>query len=756
MSQIHTHNVESSPMTATPDNPARKPEYPTAYQKADPLNPSARGVEKESVPAAREVLRPICPDPEIAFQPLSSYQVEYLTGKVMKHLRKICEKRGTSLDSSYWKQITRQILSSTSPEETLIVPSPAGSGKSTWIIAFNRTLIEVCREEPEFGSSLVGTLIILQKVSDLNNLSSELNGDAPEDDPPMIALQGWSVSGQKMGFCRNTNVHSYDECQRTKCPFSLGCQLLSFQEKATSALVVGITQERFYMLRSSGNLDMLLYRLLPDGRLLPRRYIIFDEKHQMAQIHTLTKPLIDQASTEFNALIRKVESTDSTVRSLQQRLGFCVERTFQALRSRLCISTEHGIRDIPVGVCTLTQDEMLQNAQDYYQFQEALLSRQVRYLTKSLREVFDVMSYVYEGRPFFFSKTNGFCIFHITPPKLCYGQCQTILFDATAEVDADYRCLEHTRLLMGRPERVRCTVTYEIYDHSDLNVSKSAMEKSWKLPAFGTFIGEILRETKGDIFLCTYKNLSEPLADYLKTHLPPEEFNRIPLMPDRERPTIPYLGGTNGSNMFNHCTNVIMLGYPRLDPQTYLTCTCAAFGEEQVSPALQALSPQDLLNGSHYNLLSLPLVNDYVTHHLAARLEQEIYRSALRNPDFDGDIRIYLFCPPPAVLKILQKRIPGTTVLYKDLPKCIELSKRMCRSFENGQTSFQKLMDFLSAWDGTRIRVVDLRDRLGISPAVWKDLIADPQIKEWFQDNHVLRNGRGINTTWYIAQEQCA
>ena len=105
----------------------------------------------------------------------------------------------------------------------------------------------------------------------------------------------------------------------------------------------------------------------------------------MAQIHTLTKPLIDQASTEFNALIRKVESTDSTVRSLQQRLGFCVERTFQALRSRLCISTEHGIRDIPVGVCTLTQDEMLQNARDYYQFQEALLSRQVRYLTKSLR-----------------------------------------------------------------------------------------------------------------------------------------------------------------------------------------------------------------------------------------------------------------------------------------------------------------------------------------------------------------------------------
>ena len=756
MSQICDYNIEGNLLFAGPDNPARKVEYPTAHQKANPLNPSARGVKEEFIPAARDVLRPICPDPQIAFQPLSSYQVEYLTGKVMKHLRKICETRGTALDFSYWKHMTRQILSSTSPEETLIVPSPAGSGKSTWILAFNRTLIEVCQKEPEFGSSLVGTLIVLQKVSDLNELASELNSDAPEDDPPMIALQGWSVSGQKMGFCRNANVHSYDECQRAKCPFALGCQLLSFQKEATSAPVVGVTQERFYMLRSSGNLDMLLYRLLPGGRLLPRRYIIFDEKHQMAQIHTLTKPLIDQASTEFNTLIRKVESTDSNVRSLQQRLGFCVERTFQALRSRLCISTEQGVRDIPAGVFTLTQDEELQNARDYFQFQDSLLSRQTKYLTKSLREVFDVMSYVYEGRPFFFSKTNGFCIFHITPPKLCYGQCQTILFDATAEVDADYRCLDHVRFLHGRPERVRCTVTYEIHDHPDLNVSKSAMDKSWKLPAFGTFIGEILRETDGKVFLCTYKSLAEPLADYLKAHLSSEEFSRITLMPDRERPTIPYLGGTNGSNVFNRCTNVIMLGYPRLDPQTYLTFTCAAFGEEQVSSELQALSPQDLLNGSHYNLLSLPSVNDYVTHHLAARLEQEIYRSALRNPDFGGDIRIYLFCPPPAVLSILQKRIPGTTVLYNKLPKCVELSKRMCRSFENGQTSFRKLMDFLSAWDGTPIRVVDLRDRLGISPAVWKDLIADSRIKEWFQDHCVLRSGRGSNTTLYIAQTQCA
>ena len=682
--------------------------------------------------------------------------MERLTAIVMKHLHQICKERGTALDFSYWMDMTRQILSSTSPKEALIVPSPAGSGKSTWILAFNRTLIEVCQREPSLNASLVGTLIVLQKVSDLNELALNLNGDDPGNDPPMIVLQGWSVSGQEMGFCRNPNVHNYDECLRSKCPFAVGCQLLSFREKATSALVVGITQERFYMLRSSGNLDMLLKRVLPDGRLLPRRYIIFDEKHQMAQIHALTKPLIDQASTEFNTLIRKVESTDSNVRILQQRLGYCVERTFQALRSRLCISTEQGVRDIPAGVFTLTQDEEPQNAAAYFYFRDFLLSRHPKYLTGSLREVFDVMSYVYEGQPCFYSKTNGFCIFHITPPELCYGQCQTILFDATAEIDADYRCLDHVKFLRGSPEHARYAVTYDIYGHPDLNVSKSAMNKSWKLPAFGTFIGEILRETDGDVFLCTYKNLAEPLADYLKTHLSSEEFSRIPLMPDRERPTIPYLGGTNGSNLFNRCTNVIMIGYPRLDPQTYLTFTCAAFGEEQVSSELQALSPQDLLNGSHYNLLSLPSVSDYVTHHLAARLEQEIYRSALRNPDFSGTIRIHLFCPPPDVLKILQKRIPGTTVFHSDLPKCVELSKRMSRSFENGQTSFRKLMDFLSAWDGTPIRVVDLRDRLGISPAVWKDLIAAPQIKEWFQDHQVLRSGRGSNTTLYIAQTQCA
>lgn len=756
MSKILVQNLDNDPTNDRPDSAAIHMPCSTEHPSDPAPIPPAGGVAEGSALEPDTRLRPIYPNPERAFQPLGDYLVEYLTGRVMKHLHSICQMRGTTLDFSYWKRMTRLILGSTSPDDALIVPAPAGTGKSTWIIAFHRALIQVCREDPKIGASLVGTTIVLQKVSDLNELAMELNGDDPGDDPPMIALQGWSASGQKMGFCRNVNVHSYEECQPANCPFALDCQLLSFQRRADSALVVGVTQERFYMLRSSGNLDMLLYRLVPDGRLLPRRYIIFDEKHQMAQIHMLTKPLIDQVSTEFNALIRRVDSTDSNVRGLQQRLGFCVERTFQELRSRLCIQTEKGPRDIPAGVLILPQDEDLPGTGDFLRFRDWILSCRPQYLTRSLREVFEVMSHVYEGGPCFFSKTNGFCIFHITPPKLCYGPCQTILFDATAEVDADYRSLDHVRFLSGRPERTECAITYKIHTHPDFNVSKSAMAKSWKVPAFGVYIEEILGETEGDVFLCTYKDLAEPLADYLKEHLPPDEFRRIPLMPDRERPTIPYLGGTNGSNLFNRCTNVIMLGYPRLDPQTYLAFTCAAFREEQVSAELQTLSPRELLEGSHYNLLALPSVKDYVTHHLAARLEQEIYRCALRNPDFDGEIRIDLFCPPTAVLHILQERIPGITVQDNVLPDCVQLSKRMSRSFENGQTSFRRLLDFLSGWDGSSIRVADLRDRLGISPAVWKDLMADARIKEWFRTHQVLRCGRGINTMLYAAQTKCA
>ncbi len=59
---------------------------------------------------------------------------------------------------------------------------------------------------------------------------------------------------------------------------------------------------------------------------------------------------------------------------------------------------------------------------------------------------------------------------------------------------------------------------------------------------------------------------------------------------------------------------------------------------------------------------------DYENRHLAARLEQEIYRCAIRNPTRDEDINIFLFAAPKQILELLIPRFEGCGVRYiKDL-----------------------------------------------------------------------------------------
>src|SRR5699024_6466131 len=123
-------------------------------------------------------------------------------------------------------------------------------------------------------------------------------------------------SGSQRGFCANPEVIHYDQCRRYACPYSEHCRLLSFQQQAPCAPVVGVTQERFVLLREAGALDKILRRtFLSDQVTLPRRFLIFDEKITMAQTSTLIKPVIDQASTEIERLIRQGDLSDSQARS---------------------------------------------------------------------------------------------------------------------------------------------------------------------------------------------------------------------------------------------------------------------------------------------------------------------------------------------------------------------------------------------------------------------------------------------------------
>ena len=222
----------------------------------------------------------------------------------------------------------------------------------------------------------------------------------------------------------------------------------------------------------------------------------------------------------------------------------------------------------------------------------------------------------------------------------------------------------------------------------------------------------------------------------------PEDFDKLYRMSGRNVPTLPYFNGTNGSNDFHQATTVILLGYPRLDPVSYLTSACAAYGEETVR---RQWEEAEASSGRPIQPTALPLVQRYIAHHLAARLEQEIYRCAIRNPGNKKPVTIYLFCPPEEVLAILESRLPSPScrVEITEVPAIFAEERDARRQYKGKPTSRARFLAFLEDWDGAFISTAELRKTLEISYAVWKDLLKDPHILDMFRQQGIYVRGRG-------------
>ncbi len=719
------------------------------------VNPVAKPVQSRFTPNTYEVLVPRCPDPYEGFQPLQRYLVHEIASRVTYYLKKICRTRECRLDFGYWEKRTFDILSTENPEHPIVVPSRAGSGKSTWLRAFLLALMEFKLNTPDVAESLGGVMIVIQKVEELNDIVATVYEFFPQVNADIVALQSWSKDGANRGFCKMPGVEGFQSCQREQCEFACTCDVLRFCREAESAFILGITQARFDILRKSESLDQFLWRPVGLSR-VPRRFLIFDEKFNFSQVQALNLSLINAASTELESLISLGRTSDRIIQRQQSGLNYNLSRPFLQLRKDLVLERmDKPIVDIPFGLCSLNtagSDEQCR----YYEFRAHIFQKPVL-ATKSLRLCISVMDQLYDGPPCLFTKQNGFCVFSIAPPRLCYGQSQTIVFDATAEVDGDYQYLQNVQILPSSPPRHMDKLTLHIYTGSLFNVSKSALTRQdWKAEALARMVVHILGESEGGVFLCVYQGFAETFLAALKKRLSKTDMERIMCMPGHVD-CLPYFNGTNGSNCFNACTNVILLGYPRLPPQNYLAETYAAWGDygfrEQFKTACDHIRTLD--TPQSFKIFDLPMVQEYQTHHLAARLEQELYRCKLRNYQCDDQIHVYLFNPSTQLQKLIESRFPDSHIAeVSEVPHDVYACCEQARSYKGRPTAYGKLSQYFESWDGNEISVQKLREKLEISSAVWKDLMKEDRVVSLFEHYNIQRVGRGRNCKIYCKNSE--
>ena len=703
--------------------------------------PPERALDEPIQCGTPEPLHPICPDPQSGVTRLAEPQIVKLTRLTMGYLRQL----QSNLDMRYWKKVTRQIFATDGPG-IQVIPARAGFGKSTWIKAFLLALGELWVTGDPLAEALGGVILVNQKVEDLNECVDTLEATFPSGTSGLVvALQSLTASGKKRGFCPNPDVGGYEGCDRLRCPYAAECPLKELETQAPHAYILGLTQARFYGMRRDGTLDSLLLRETGAG-MVPRRFVIFDEKPELTEICGLDTKKINSASTALEKLVADNRLRDGKACNLQTGLNFQVSRRVQGLRRATRIERAGYLsRDELAGFCSLADQADAKD--EYLQFRASLESRP-DLISRELQDCLSVLDQLYQGPPVLFCKSGGFTLYAIRDGMAELQDRQILIFDATAPVDGDYQQRQDLQWMPSSPPANMGMVTFHLFRNERLNVSKNALKSPKVREAMCRLVDEITARYPGKTFLCSYQQYARFIAENLQENTRAQ----IKMMPDKSPECVPYFGGTNGSNAFNDCTNVILLGYPRLEPKTYLARAYATQGKnfrlelERVAEA-ERWKDRPWKDG----LRCLPQVSEYECRHLAARLEQEIYRCALRNPDCESDIHVFLFCPPERVWELLHQRFWGCKVEeYEDLPDCVEAVRARAGIYGGHPTAYAKLAEFLEAWDGVEVKVSALKKRLGITDSAWKELIKGEKAKALLARHGVERRGRGPNAVYYV------
>lgn len=710
--------------------------------------PPGRALDAQTKSGTPKSLHPICPNPQAGMTQLAEPQIVKLTRLTMKHLRQL---QG-NLDMGYWKTTTRQILSADRPG-IQVIPARAGFGKSTWIKAFLLALGELWVAADPLAEALGGVILVNQKVETLNECVDTLEAAFSSGTSGLVvALQSLTASGKKRGFCPNPDVGSYEGCDRLRCPYAAECPLKELEAQAPHAYILGLTQARFYGMRRDGTLDSLLLRETGEGT-VPRRFVIFDEKPELIEICGLDTQKINNASTALEKLVADNRLRDDRACALQTGLNFHINRRVQELRRATRIERAGCTpQDELAGFCSLADQADAKG--DYLHFRESL-ERRRDLTTKELKDCLFVLDQLYQGPPVLFCKSGGFTLYAIRDGVAELQDRQILVFDATAPVDGDYQQRQDLQWMPSSSPANIGMVTFHLFRHKRLNVSKNALKSPKVREAMCRLADKIVEHYPGLTFLCSYQQYARFIAENLQENTRAQ----IKMMPDKSPDCIPYFGGTNGSNAFNDCTNVILLGYPRLEPKTYLARTYATQGEDfrlELKRVAEAERWED--HPWRDGFRRLPQVSEYECRHLAARLEQEIYRCALRNPDCKSDIHVFLFRPPERVWELLHQRFWGCKVEeYEGLPNCVEAVRAKAGIYGGHPTAYAKLAEFLEVWDGFEVKVTDLKVQLGITDSAWKELIKNEKARTLLARYGVERRGRGPNVVYSIKRRDlCA
>lgn len=597
------------------------------------------------------------------------------------------------------------------PDKAVVIPAKAGFGKSTLIQSIVETLIDNIGVFHEHEKELdLGMIIVSDRIEDLKNIQFKIREqfgyyDEFKKVDWVYVMEGWNKE-----HCLN-GITEYIKgcCTSRNCSFYQDCRVFKQQFDQMNSPIVAMSKERFSYYRSEKISAFTTYNCWGGKR--PRNIIMMDEKPVLEKQVNVDEKLLLKLSNAVNEIpIFDSETTNNkmymkhVLHQVQGRL-LDLQNQYKEYRSRIVLHNE----DI---------------------FEEKFLELFYKYLHPFTEELAAIQLFFQSGG--LFCNTSSSIYFKVIFPKEEFRleQFRTYIFDATGEGDPSYT-----------PEFVHFNIDdYKEYDNVTFhiineNMSRSAIENSKsKLKVVTNWIRKNFHEPT---YVVSYKmsgkmNINKQLTKQLEHHL------YVVLDQDQSgKAVIPYFGNTKGKNLFQHCRKMVQIGWNRLPSDE----TVAAFIYTFLNlDRLRQLNESDINKVQNYiqfdgktSRFGHDNLNIFELRRMLVDLEQEVFRTKVRDFSSDEQVDIYLFGGDYRLKEMIGQRFKGCTFNEEQIPE-FELEKNHQKGVDKQE---KRLYTYIETWDGQSIAVTEVRKQLDITDTYWSRLIKKENIQHMLKQHDI-------------------
>ena len=424
-----------------------------------------------------------------------------------------------------------------------------------------------------------------------------------------------------------------------------------------------------------------------------RPLIIFDEMPYLSQIHDVTPETLDRIATRLRM---GSEATSEESRNEKRKMVTYWERIRAALLDKL-----EKLEDAAISgyFCAAQPDEEWEQFAAYVYAHAGQINTQNESVTTMVEDVQELLSnwgvYACRSSAQAGSYESKFAVYRDFRDLVTDLDAKVIVLDGTADISPMYR---EDYIHMGPRRQFVRSMSYLTIKLCDVDTSEKA-----------------LREGKGQIQKMIHSYLQaatqkDPDLVVFTRKRAEAAFHRLGMDMDHTG----HFNNIKGLNSYSQSTNIAQVGLNRLPPVNYYVMDLAR-DEEARQRLTEATSTEEMTEAVRLVSEAAEFNVQTMTGAVLADIEQNMFRSAIRNADNCSPVTYYLFFAHEHYREL----IDAIRDRYEALGAKVEIEDRECVEKYAPNDSVQKRLETIQAWydqwDGEPIKRSFVLKMLGMT-----------------------------------------